>query len=163
VKYGVSKHDEPWSRLQCHATSKDNPFGMRITPVAFASVQFPYVKAARVVENSLKAYATRTLSRVPRSTVPYAMSMPVYEQHACSPSGEWLVHPGDDNHAIEDFYSLAMLALRHSIETKRYFHDLLGQAYERLYRAAVAYHEGSGYVELSVRRIYGHRGGEVWL
>lgn len=101
IKYGVTKFDHPWNRLNTHATSRDTPWSAPIDMDPILWVNFDRVWEARSAETEMKRFARNT----------YLPSIALGPGSA--PSGEWLLHPHDPWSAAVtgDFFDFALASL----------------------------------------------------
>ncbi len=126
VKYGISKHDEPWPRLVDHDGSRDNPFAQRLVMHGALCIQLSHVRFARNVESVIKASALHWLPRVGTHARPTTLSIPSGRQ----PSGEWLLHPAPHGcrSSVSAFYRLARAALQVASDDMAFARQCLGRA-----------------------------------
>jgi hypothetical protein len=110
LKFGITRHDRPWTRLHSHAHSKDNPYRMRPTEVrAVSSFRFDSLLRAMCVEKAIKDMALTVLPD--EDTWPHnsALGIPM----AKSPSGEWLRRFGPQADLAFHRLAAATLVLPH--------------------------------------------------
>lgn len=149
LKYGISKSDEPWSRIACHARSRDNPFGSRMRDwcAALCLVTGKFYEA-RAIETALRNHFLLTLPRAERFSRPTDLSVPYHDIPGISPSGEWLFHPFSEDDGFLDFLGRSIPAIRLAMDTGM---RVLESAHAALCEAASAAVAGGGYASYDLR------------
>jgi hypothetical protein len=158
LKLGVSKFDSPWPRTESINASRDNPWAARVEVCPFFCLRVSSMRDAFAVETSLKSL-TRHFPWCPRDERPTRLALPASREDE-TPSGEWMVHPGGFDAAVNDMLGTALVALRPS-EDAVFSSGLLGAAYERFFRAALDTTSDPKLHLMSARRARGSQ--EAWL
>lgn len=133
VKFGITKFDRPDRRVATHSASAYNPYGVRVRDWRVPTfVTFEDMAKARCVETALKSHFLRVCPRVWSDEMPQEMSITKWRRVLSKPSGEWLIHPGTDIEAVEDFFGMALPPLADAAAVPGHSQRTLALAHEAM-------------------------------
>lgn len=151
LKYGISKHTEPWKRCKQHAQAAHNPWSCDLDLEVALSIAMDSTEDALVVEDLIKTHAWLVLPQQPLAIRPDVMSVAKTPGLRPRPSCEWMMHPAGVRYAVMDMIGFALLALS---QTRRYSNDswhVTENAYGAFARAGFGWAAGGGYAQVDMR------------